>query len=66
MAQRSEEEVRSELRRLFEQRDAVAENPTARQKVNDRIAALAWVLQHEKVPTLVLSDEAVAFLECLW
>jgi hypothetical protein len=62
---RSLDEIREKFDALVLQRDALTNGSAARRLANHRVMALGWVLEHPKVPDLLLSKDTVDLLDCL-
>jgi hypothetical protein len=61
---RSEEEVIKKFDALVRQRDDARPCTAARNMLDQRVCALAWALNHEKVKDLVFDDEMFDFYSC--
>jgi len=62
---RSEAEVRAAFDDLVRQRDESPKGSTARDTANQRVMALAWVLHHPKVDTIIFTQQALDLYKCL-
>ena len=62
---KTQEEVRDKFDALIRQRDYLTNSSAARRTVNQRITALAWVLDNSQVPELLLAPGVVDLLDCL-
>jgi hypothetical protein len=58
-------EIRDKFDALVRQRDTLTDGSAARAMVNQRITALAWVIDHSDVPELLLSQDAADLFDCL-
>lgn len=62
---RTEAEIKAAFNALLDQRDASERGTAAWEMTNQRMTALAWVLQNPKVPQIVLSEQGLRFFNCL-
>lgn len=62
---RSREEI-VEMARTLEAQARGCEGGVLRRALSERIRALLWVLQDERVPRLTVSSSVKQLLECLW
>ena len=64
---RTEEETKGELRKIIEQyTECKDKNVTAARRLDDRGMAIAWVLGHSGIKSLVFSDRELELLSCLF
>jgi hypothetical protein len=62
---RSEARVREKFHALVDQRDECTKGSAAYKILDERIVALAWVINHPKVRELLLTDDVFALLDCV-
>ena len=62
---RSEQSVREKMDELIKQRDVCERGSAARKTLNQRVYALAWVLEREEIEDLVIDEEVRKLLDCV-
>jgi len=63
---RSKDEIRTEFSKCVAKRDTCPKGSQVRRILNERIVALAWVLERPEVPDVIPSEEVISLMECLW
>jgi hypothetical protein len=51
--------------KMVTQRDGCTKGSAAHEVLNQRVRALAWVLDHPKVPGILLEQAAIDLLDCV-
>jgi hypothetical protein len=62
---KTEKTIRAKFDALVKQRDDCVKPSSARDMLNERVRALAWVLEHPQVTELLLPEETKKLYECL-
>ena len=63
---RSEEEVRSKFENLLEQARSNKDNYHIKNVIQQRLTALAWVLEDSRVKELILDDKSIDLMRCFY
>jgi hypothetical protein len=62
---KTEQEIKKEFYALAVQRDCCTKGSVAREMLNQRLKALAWVMEHPDAPEILLDEDTRSFLDCV-